>query len=75
MNSKEALKKLWEIKSRAAEPIPKGYKSINEWAKEWKMTGSTARVWLMQLEKGGKIKRVRLRFFDGTRCQMKYFYG
>jgi hypothetical protein len=75
MNSKDVLKELWAIKSRAAEPIPKGYKSMEDWSKEWGVHLSTARVWLMHMNKTGKMKKVKLRFFDGRRIQMKYFYG
>jgi hypothetical protein len=75
MNSKDVLKELWAIKSRTAEPVPKGYKSMRDWAKEWGVHLSTARVWLQQMDKVGKIKKVKLRFFDGRRIQMKYFYG
>ena len=75
MNSKDVLKELWAIKSRAAEPVPKGYKSMEQWSKEWGVHLSTGRVWLMEMAKSGKMKKVRLRFFDGRRIQMKYFYG
>ena len=75
MNSKDVLKELWAIKSRTAEPVPKGYKSMRDWAKEWGVHLSTSRVWLQQMEKVGKIKKVKLRFFDGRRIQMKCFYG
>jgi hypothetical protein len=75
MNSKDILKELWAIKSRAAEPVPKGYKSIDDWSKEWGIHLSTGRVWLIEMEKAGKMKKIRLRFFDGRRIQMKYFYG
>ena len=75
MNSKDVLKELWAIKSRTAEPVPKGYKSMRDWAKEWGIHLSTARMWLMQMEKAGKMKKVKLRFFDGRRIQMRYYYG
>ena len=75
MNSKDVLKELWAIKSRTAEPVPKGYKSMEDWSKEWGIHLSTGRVWLMEMAKSGKMKKVRLRFFDGRRIQMKYFYG
>jgi hypothetical protein len=75
MKSNDVLKELWAIKSRAAEPVPKGYKSMGDWSKEWDVHLSTARVWLMHMNKTGKMKKVKLRFFDGRRIQMKYFYG
>lgn len=75
MKANDVLKKLWAIKARHADPVPKGFNSISGWAKEWNTTVGTARVWLMELEQAGKIKRVRLRFFDGKRIQMKYFFG
>ena len=75
MNSKDVLKELWAIKSRTAEPVPKGYKSREDWAKEWDIHLSTARMWLMQMEKAGKMNKVKLRFFDGRRIQMRYYYG
>ena len=75
MKTNDVLKELWSIKSRAAEPVPKGYKSMAEWSKEWGVHLSTGRVWLIDMEKAGKVKKVKLRFFDGRRIQMKYFYG
>lgn len=75
MKTNDVLKELWAIKSRSAEPVPKGYKSMEEWSKKWDVHLSTARVWLMDMEKAGKMKKVKLRFFDGRRIQMKYFYG
>ena len=75
MKTNDVLKELWSIKSRAAEPVPKGYKSMGEWSKQWGVHLSTGRVWLMGMEKAGKMKKVKLRFFDGKRIQMKYFYG
>jgi len=75
MKANDVLKKLWAIKARKADEVPKGFKSIDGWAKEWDATNGTARVWLLELEKAGKMKRVRLRFFDGKRIQMKYFFG
>ena len=75
MKSNDVLKQLWAIKSRAAEPVPKGYKSREDWAKEWGIHLSTARMWLMQMEKAGKMNKVKLRFFDGRRIQMRYYYG
>jgi hypothetical protein len=29
----------------------------------------------LDLVKAGEMKQIRLRFFDGKRIQMKYFYG
>jgi len=75
MKANDVLKKLWDIKARRADEVPKGFKCMEGWAKEWKTTLGTARVWLMELEQAGKMKRVRLRFFDGKRIQMKYFFG
>ena len=75
MKANDVLKKLWAIKARHADPIPKGYRSTEDWAKEWGIHLSTARVWLMEMDKAGKMKKLRLRFFDGKRIQMKYFYG
>jgi hypothetical protein len=75
MKSNDVLRELWAIKSRAAEPVPKGYKSMEDWSKSWDVHLSTGRVWLMEMEKAGKMKKVKLRFFDGRRIQMKYFYG
>ena len=75
MKANDVLKKLWAIKSRHADEVPKGFKGREEWAKEWGVHLSTARVWLMEMDKAGKMKKVKLRFFDGKRIQMKYFYG
>ena len=75
MKANDVLKKLWAIKARHADPVPKGFKDLDELCKEWKVHRTTARVWAMSLEKEGKLKKLRLRFFDGKRIQMKYFYG
>lgn len=75
MKANDILKKLWSIKARRADPVPKGYKHIDDLCKEWKARRGTVRLWLIQLEKAGKIKKIRLRHFDGRRIQMKYFYG
>ena len=75
MKANDVLKKLWAIKARHADPVPKGYKDLDELCKEWNVHRTTARVWAMSLEKEGKLKKLRLRFFDGKRIQMKYFYG
>jgi predicted transcriptional regulator len=75
MKANDVLKKLWGIKARKAEPVPKGFKDVDTLAKEWKVHRTTAREWVMQLEKAGKVRKLRLRFFDGRRIQMKYFYG
>lgn len=75
MKTDDVLKKLWAIRARHSDPVPKGYRSREQWAEKWGIHLSTARVWLMEMEKAGKMKSVRLRFFDGRRIQMKYFYG
>jgi hypothetical protein len=30
---------------------------------------------VLELVKAGEMKQLKLRFFDGKRIQMKYFYG
>mgnify|MGYP007077658078 CR=1 FL=1 len=75
MKANDVLKKLWAIKAGHADPVPKGFKDMEQWSKEWGVHLSTGRVWLIEMEKAGKMKKLRLRFFDGKRCQMKYFYG
>lgn len=75
MKANDVLRKLWAIKSGKADDVPKGFRCISDWAKEWDTTPGTARMWLIELEKAGKVKKVRLRFFDGKRIQMKYFFG
>jgi len=75
MNSDDILKKLWAIKARHADKIPEGFKDLDTLSKEWQVHRTTAREWVMALEAEGKIKKVKLRFFDGRRIQMKYFYG
>jgi hypothetical protein len=75
MKTDEVLKKLWKIKSKGADVIPKGYKDMEELNKEWKVHRTTARSWALALVKAGELKQVKLRFFDGRRIQMKYFYG
>jgi hypothetical protein len=75
MNSNEVLKKLWKLKSKGADEIPKGYKDLETLCKEWGVHRTTARDWMLKLVKAGELKQVRLRFFDGRRIQMKYFYG
>ena len=75
MKCNDVLKRLWAIKAKRADEIPKGFKHLDQLCKEWKVHRTTAREWVIALEKEGKIKKLRLRFFDGKRCQMKYFYG
>ena len=48
---------------------------MDQLCKEWKVHRTTARDWVMALEKAGKLKKVRLRYFDGKRIQKKNFYG
>ena len=75
MKANEVLKKLWAIKARHADPVPKGFKDLDQLCIEWKVHRTTARDWTIALVKEGKMKKLRLRFFDGKRIQMKYFYG
>lgn len=75
MKTDDVLKKLWKLKSKGADEVPKGFKDLDQWTKEWKVHRTTARVWALELVKAGEMKQIRLRFFDGRRIQMKYFYG
>jgi predicted transcriptional regulator len=75
MNSNELLKKLWKIKARGADEIPKGYKDLEELNKDWKVHRTTAGKWVAELVKAGELKQIKLRFFDGRRIQMRYYYG
>jgi|GEM_PF-3482481 len=75
MKTDEVLKKLWKLKSKGEDEIPKGYKDLEALCKEWGVHRTTARDWTIKLVKAGEMKQVRLRFFDGRRIQMKYFYG
>lgn len=75
MKTEDVLNKLWKLKSKGADEIPKGFKDLEQLTKEWKVHRTTARCWALALVKAGEMKQVRLRFFDGRRIQMKYFYG
>jgi hypothetical protein len=75
MKTDEVLKKLWKLKSKGADEVPKGFKDLDQLTKEWKVHRTTARAWALDLVKAGEMKQIRLRFFDGRRIQMKYFYG
>ena len=75
MNSDEVLKKLWKLKAKDVDEIPKGYKNVDQLCEQWGVHRTTARDWVLKLVKAGEMKQVRLRFFDGRRIQMKYFYG
>ena len=75
MKTDDVLKKLWKLKSKGADEVPKGYKHLDQLCKEWGVHRTTARDWTIRLVKAGKMKQVRLRFFDGKRIQMKCFYG
>jgi hypothetical protein len=75
MKADDVLKKLWKLKSKGTDEIPKGYKHLDQLCKEWKVHRTTARDWTIRLVEAGEMKQVRLRFFDGKRIQMKYFYG
>jgi hypothetical protein len=75
MKTEDVLKKLWKIRSKGADEIPNGFKDLDQLKKEWKVHRSTAREWVLELVKAGELKQIRLRFFDGRRIQMKYFYG
>jgi hypothetical protein len=75
MKTEDVLNKLWKLKSKGADEIPKGFKDLEQLRKEWKVHRTTARVWALDLVKAGEMKQIRLRFFDGRRIQMKYFYG
>jgi predicted transcriptional regulator len=75
MKTEDVLKKLYKLKSKGADEIPKGFKDLDQLKKEWEVHRSTAREWVLELVKAGELKQLRLRFFDGRRIQMKYFYG
>lgn len=75
MKANDVLKKLWAIKAKHADPVPEGFRDLDQLCKEWKVHRTTARDWTIALVKEGKMKKLRLRFFDGKRIQMKYFYG
>ena len=75
MKTKDILRELYRIKSKGADEVPKGFKDMDQLCKEWKVHRTTARDWVMALEKAGKLKKVRLRYFDGKRIQKKNFYG
>lgn len=62
MKSDDVLKKLWAIKAKKADEVPKGFKDLDTLCKEWQVHRTTAREWVMALEAEGKIKRLRLRF-------------
>jgi hypothetical protein len=48
---------------------------LDQLTKDWKVHRTTAREWVLELVKAGEMKQLKLRFFDGKRIQMKYFYG
>ena len=75
MKTEDVLKKLWKLKSKDVDEVPKGFKNLDELCKDWKVSRTTTRVWAVALVKAGEFKQLRLRFFDGRRIQMKYFYG
>jgi hypothetical protein len=75
MKTEDVLNKLWKLKSKGADEIPKGFKDLDQLTKEWKVHRTTARTWVLALVKAGEMKQLKLRFFDGKRIQMKYFYG
>jgi hypothetical protein len=75
MKTEDVLKKLYKLKSKGADEIPKGFKDLDQLKKEWKVHRTTAREWVLELVKAGEMRQLKLRFFDGKRIQMKYFYG
>lgn len=69
------LKKLWDIKAKREDKVPKGYYSVKDFAKRWGVVQTTAMMNVRQLVSGGALKKIKLRRFDGKRIVMVNYYG
>jgi len=74
VKAQRLLEQLYRVRQGQEDKVPKGFMSIAEFQKHWKLERSQTRLNVMKLMKAGQLKEVTLRRFVGGKiCVVKYY--
>lgn len=75
LSADELFQRLYFLKRKGEDPIPKGYRSAKEWGKAWHMTRQNAEVYLNLALKKKIMKRIQLKRKTGRFIRWVSYYG